>query len=570
MWGGALKLLAKVHQLSIWPIGGPHVVVELKDGKAMSRWRWFGLGAVFVLSLLWWLAVRPIVQAQDNLPKPPRQPAPQSGLLPIRWPAQLSAAPTDAVTVNGQQYFSSTKLLASWAAPNQRVDHYEVLATEAIGSTSVRASSANANVTLTQLKAGTPYTISLRGCLDADCARYFNADSAAGGTTPEEVWQIQGTGNSMATAKAIVSDGNVGAYAFRFGDWAGPELAGKVQLYYNPMPGNEKGVKTALSSGSGNTAADFAMFTPLSGYGLLRVCQAGGPNNPPPPCVGNSPAAMINLFQAVPVSAELGARVRLFFEATGTDQRTRILYLDSHDGYAGRDFNAGPDTLCRTLADYSAGGSCEPRVAVGVQGDAANGNPRVQNARQFKIIYPQRDDVRWAGAPGTPMIFTVNTDAACTDRGMTQGYAVWDGSRWQVQYAENGCPKLFESVQAPLPVHLGGVSYKLYFSNNTAPRTQPGGGLDNKPMKVIYADGRLTGQPGVIDFEDWETVAQAREVQFIFPDGTPLTLADESRLDDFVIFLPTNNPSLQVMYSNTASPNSPTPPVIGMAVLINP
>jgi hypothetical protein len=422
---------------------------------------------------------------------------------------------------------------------------------------------------LTELKSATPYTISLRGCLDTACMRYFNADATASATTPEEVWQIQGTGNSMATVKTIVSDGNVGAYAFRFGEWAGSELAGKVQLYYNPTAGNEKGVKTALTASVGNTAADVSMFTPLPGYGLLRACQSGGPNNPPPPCVGNSLAAIVSLFQAVPLSAELGARVRLFFEATGTDQRTRILYLDSHDGYGGRDFNAGPDTLCRTLADYSAGGPCEPRVVIGVQGDAVNGNPRIQNARQFKIIYPQRDDVRWAGTPGTPMIFTVNTDAACTNRSFTQGYAVWDGNQWQVQYAANGCPKLFESVQAPMPVHLGEVRYKLYYSNNATLRTQPGG-FDNKPMKLLYADGRLTGQPGVVDFEDWDSVAQARDVQYIFPDGTPLTLADESRLDDFFIFMPTGDPSLQVMYTNTASPNSTTPPVIGMAVLVNP
>lgn len=532
----------------------------------MNKWK---LGAVIFLGWCCWLAARAVVRAQDNFPKPPRSPAPSSGLIPIRWAAQLNAALADAVTVSGKAYFSSTKLALNWTAPNQPVEHYEIVATEARGATTVRAVTTSTSLTLTGLKSATPYSISLRGCLDAACMRYFNADATASAATPEEVWQIQGTGNSMATAKTIVNDGNVGAYAFRFGDWAGPELAGKVQLYYNPTTGSEKGVKTALTPMAGNTAADVSMFTPLSGFGLLRVCGAGGPNNPPPPCVGNSLAAQVSLFQAVPLSAELGGRVRLFFEAAGTDQRTRILYLDSHDGYAGRDFNAGPDTVCRTLADYSAGGACEPRVALGVQGDAVNGNNRVLNARQFKILYPQRDDVRWAGTPGTPMIFTVNTDASCTDRSFTQGYAVWDGNKWQVQYAANGCPKLFEAAQAPMPVHLGGASYKLYYSHNASPRTQPAG-FDNKPMKLLYADGRLSGQPEVVEFEDWETVAQARDLQYIFPDGTPLTLADESRLDDFFMFMPTGDPSLQVMYTNTAAPNSTTPPVIGMAVLINP
>ena len=101
------------------------------------------------------------------------------------------------------------------------------------------------------------------------------------------------------------------------------------------------------------------------------------------------------------------------------------------------------------------------------------------------------------------------------------------------------------------------------------PRPQPNG-FENKPMKLIYACGRLSGQPEVVEFEDWETVAQARDLQYIFPDGTPLTLAEESRLDDFFIFMPTGDPGLQVMYTNTAAPNSTTPPVIGMAVLLNP
>lgn len=533
---------------------------------AIKRWM---LVAGVIVGSLGWLVVGVGGQAQDNLPKPPRPPAPASGLLPIRWAAQLNVAVADAVTVSGKAYFSSTKLAVGWVTPNQPVDHYEIVATDAISAMTVRATTANTSLTLTGLKSATPYTVKLRGCLDAACARYFNADTAASATAPEEVWQIQGTGNSMATAKTIVNDGNVGAYAFRFGEWAGPELAGKVQLYYNPTTGSEKGVKTALTATAGNTTADVSMFTALSGFGLLRVCGAGGPNNPPPPCVGNSLAAQVSLFQAVPLSAELGGRVRLFFEATGTDQRTRILYLDSLDGYVGRDFNAGPDTVCRTLADYSAGGACEPRVALGVQGDAVNGNNRVLNARQFKILYPQRDDVRWAGTPGTPMVFTVNTDAACSNSSFNQGYALWDGNKWQVQYAANGCPKLFEAAQAPMPVHLGGVSYKLYYSNNATPRTQPNG-FDNKPMKLLYADGRLSGQPEVVEFEDWETVAQARDLQYIFPDGTPLTLAEESRLDDFFVFMPTGDPGLQVMYTNTAAPNSTTPPVIGMAVLLNP
>lgn len=193
-------------------------------------------------------------------------------------------------------------------------------------------------------------------------------------------------------------------------------------------------------------------------------------------------------------------------------------------------------------------------------------------ARQFKIGYPTRTDWRWGGEPGTFMVITADFDAPCASEAFfNAAYAIWGGRRWVLQYDPSGCPKYMPEVQAPLPVHLGAARYKMYFSHNPLRRGAMSDPLrDLKPLQIIYADGGLTGEPGYVDFEDWEQVAQAREVHFLWPDGSLLELAHESQLDDYMIFMPTGNPSLQIMYSNMATPGSRELPFIGMAVLVNP
>ncbi|HTM49845.1 MAG TPA: hypothetical protein VL285_14230 [Bryobacteraceae bacterium] len=49
----------------------------------------------------------------------------------------------------------------------------------------------------------------------------------------------------------------------------------------------------------------------------------------------------------------------------------------------------------------------------------------------------------------------------CSPFGFNAAYAVWNGEKWQVQYGENGCPKMLAGAQAPMPVHLGGARYKV-------------------------------------------------------------------------------------------------------------
>ena len=88
---------------------------------------------------------------------------------------------------------------------------------------------------------------------------------------------------------------------------------------------------------------------------------------------------------------------------------------------------------------------------------------------------------------------------------------------------------------------------------------------------LLYADGATTGDPSLVDFEDWEPIARARRVNYLWPSGTLLSDEEKSMLDDYQIWMPTNDPAFQVIYSNMSCPNNACgAPFIGMAVLLNP
>lgn len=161
-----------------------------------------------------------VVQAQERRPGTVRR-------YQIRWNANLSAAQTNSENVGGTTYFSASKLQVSWSAPDIAIDHYEVSATDFVRNTATRFCTSETSLTLTGLKSGTSYTINLRACREANCQVAYDAGVVTV-ATPEEFWQLQGTGNTIATATRIISDGNVGSHAFRFGAWAGANLAGRI------------------------------------------------------------------------------------------------------------------------------------------------------------------------------------------------------------------------------------------------------------------------------------------------------------------------------------------------------
>lgn len=485
----------------------------------------------------------------------------QSANRSSNWEASLAVSQTGGTS----DYPSSSQLLVSWDSPEEDVDHYLLTATESVGSTSVEMeveSSLNM-ATLVGLKSGTEYSVSLTACLDSDCVESIISDDAVEGTTEVEYWQLQGSGDSVSELTPIVSDGNSKISALFYGEGAGESLEGKIQLYYGPLGSTVKGLAVGLLTGTAEeTISSVIEFTALSGSaGLIS------------PSTSTSLIDEVNTGQGIPLSGSLGEKIRLFFEATGSDNKTRILYLDSQDGYVGRDFNAdSSDSVCNTSTEYETEGGCEPAVAIGVEGDTVQGNTGVENARQFKIGYPTLDDWRWNGSDGTFMIFTLETDSSCSSSRRTQGYATWDGTNWNVQYDETStsCPKLFENMQAPTMVHLGEARYKLYFGDPSITT----GVIDSSslpflgPKKVMYADGTATGDADLVEFEDWENEGNARGVHFLWPSGAEMDDTDEGYIDDFMMLTPTQNLDFQVMY--LVLTDGSIAPIAVAAFLLNP
>lgn len=480
---------------------------------------------------------------------------------PSRAASNVTIASVNTQVVGALQIRSSSRLAVTWTpAAGPPVDHYEIVATEAIQTTPARrlVGAGTTSVILTDLKAATTYSVVVVSCEDPGCTR-FAVSSPATGATDREFWQLQGTGNTVRGLDKIVSDGNARLSVTRFGaDAVG--VAGAVQLYYGPFGAGPSPLAVAIASQHADAArpASFLSFASRAG--------SSGLMSPPAP---SRLVKTVNTGQGVPLSKDMGGRVRLFFEALGDDGRTRILQLDSQDGYFGQDFNTGTPRVCSTTADYGGGGGCEPAVAIGVDGDADHGNPGITNARQFKLGWPILDTTHWTGAPGTFMVFTTDRVSGCTEAAINHGYAVWDGARWNVQYLANGCPKLFTSTQAAFPFHLGGARYKLYYGDPSVTLGKLSSPLPFVgPKKLIYADGTISGQGAVVDFEDWEPQAAAREVAFLWPTGELLDDTAEGYLDDFHVMAPTGTLDLQVFYMTIT--DGAIPPFAAAAILRNP
>ncbi len=473
----------------------------------------------------------------------------------------LAVATVAAATVAGTAYASSTKLHVTWSAPTTGTapTRYDVSWTDQGTSARQTTSVTATNVSLTDLKSQTTYKVEVTACTTTACAS--GTPPFVSTETPIEVWHLQGTGNTVAGLTKIVSDGNVKLHVMRYGTDAPGGLAGKLQLYYGPMPSHPPRliVGTISAAAVQATTSTWLSFTSLdNSSGLIS------------PAVAATLVKEVATGMAVPLSASLGSKVRLFFEAIGADGKTRILYVDSQDGYVGVDFNSGAPTTCSTTTEYTSGGACAPTVVIGVEGDATNSNPRISNARQFKLGYPTLTDWRWDGTAGTFMVFTIDAIAGCATGFANHGYAVWSGTAWTVQYVSTGgCPKLFNSAQAMYPVHLGGVRYKAYYGN-PSDITGKGTGLLPflGPKMLIYADGALTGTATRVDFEDWEGVSAGRRVTFLWPDGSTLNATANGYIDDFSIMAPTANLAWQVYY--VAITDGVVQPFTSAALLINP
>ena len=456
-------------------------------------------------------------------------------------PGGVTVSQVPATAIAGRSLYSSTRLSVSWTPSTaDATDHFEIVAKESVQGTTVRvlANASARSATLTGLKSQTTYSVTVAACANAACS-VSSTSSEATGQTDREFWQLNGTGNTISGLTKAVSDGNARLSATRFGPDAGA-MANRIQLYYGPLGGGRQSplaVAVAAAAADAATPSTYLEFTSRAGSsGLIS------------PSTATTLVGMVATGQGVPVARDRGGFVRLFFEATGADGKTRVLSVDSKDGYFGLDFNAGPAGTCNTAADYQSGGGCEPTVVIGVDGDAG-GNRGITNARQNKIAWPTLDSPHWDMSPGTFMVFTLDRIASCTAYSMNHGYAVWNGSTWAVQYRADGCPKLFTGAQAAFPFHSGGVRYRLYYGD---PSLTEGRSSSNLPFlgpkKLIYADGTVTGDAGVVDFEDWEAQTAARDVVFLWPNGNELDARAEGYIDDYHFLAPTGSLDLQVMY----------------------
>jgi len=471
----------------------------------------------------------------------------------------VTVATSSPQTVGATSIASSSRLAVSWTPPGGPVDHYEVDATDRVAGavTTTSLASSVTSTTLTLLKAQTTYTVAVRACRDSACR--VAARGSGSGTTDKEYWRMHGTGASITGLTQPVSDGNARLSATRFGSDAGVS-SGRIQLYYGPRGFNGLAVATASQAANADVPASYLSFT-------SRV-NASGLQSPSP---GASLISQVATGQGVPLSEAMGGRVRLFFEAQGTDGKTRIFSIDSKDSYAGLDFNGDASrTICSTAAEYGPGGSCEPTVLIGVQGDEMEPNTGLTNARQHKVAWPSMTSPHWDGAAGTFMVFTTDAVAGCSSAQMNHGYAVWNGSRWVVQYASSGCPRLFTNAQAALPMHITGHRYKMYYGDpsittgkNTA-TSLPWLG----PKKLIYADPGVSGSASQADFDDWEAQSAARDVVFLWPDGTVFNDTAEGYIDDYHFLAPTGSLDLQVMYLTLT--NGTVIPFAATAALVNP
>ncbi|MDP4027875.1 MAG: fibronectin type III domain-containing protein, partial [Gallionella sp.] len=475
-------------------------------------------------------------------------------------PASVALANAESQTVGGNAFSSSTQLTLSWTAPSgYTVDHYAISASESAGNTSLSYSVAasGTSATLTGLKSGTSYSVVVSACKDAACAEAGSA-AAVSGKTSEEYWQLQGSGNSVSTLTKPVSDGNARLSATRFGAEAGA-AANTVQFYYGPQGVSGQAVASSGSVSSSNSASYLTGFTSYASTSGLRS-----------PLSSTSGINSIMTGQGVPLSAEMGAKVRLFFESNDTDGKTRIYSVDSVDGYIGRDFNSGSATTCSAAADYLSTGNCPATLVIGVEGDATNPTSKISAARQNKIAWPTLTDWRWDGAVGTFMVFTVDQISGCTTASHNHAYAVWDGTAFVPQFDSSGCPKTFKSAQAALPMHIGDVRYKMYYGDPSVTTGRPAGSSLPfvGPKKLIYADGRSSGNTSIVDYEDWESVGSARNVVFLWPNGDQLNDTAEGHIDDFHFLTPTGNLDIQVLYLSIT--DGSVVPFAATAVLLNP
>jgi hypothetical protein len=471
---------------------------------------------------------------------------------------------------------SSGTLYVEWQMTGFDIFKYRLTLTDGVSDSEqvVFVEDGTSSTLLTGLKSGTEYRVRIDACLDRVCGKIISGDDYAVATTGEEYWQVQGSGVGYDAADQVVESGSTLSYALPYGDWAPRDLQGLTKFFYNAKPGksndNEGGVRVASSYG------DYSFFEDIKAL-FIRECQEvkkteGGlmPSQDAVDC----PVEQLETFafQIVPLAS---GSIRYFFEASSPgdeDHITQIYSLDSQDGYVGEDFDSSPDSdICGAddERDLIEGGDCEPELLIG---SSEKGHKSLlEQARQHKIGYPKIDSWLWDEAPGAFMVITGKDTCDQTRDGLF--YSVWDGKEWEIEGSRKCATPLVLDAHGPVIVHMGDARYKLYYENYEYTDTQKMR-FDEKPLRVMYANGAQSDDEDTVEFEDWEEEDLAREVHFLWPDGSMLNPDEEAGLGDHMIWLPENDLETQVMYMNLGGFDNKEwgrgSAGLGMAVLVNP
>jgi hypothetical protein len=458
-----------------------------------------------------------------------------------------------------QDLTSSTILNVEWSA-NELAKAYQLFIKDINTNIEsvVELDSSKTKYQLTNLKAATEYKIELIICFDDQCIEGEEIGPIIK-STEAEYWQLQGTGNSISTADLAVNESSTLAYIIDLEEsWA--DKSESSLFYFNPSMSEDLigGMQIATVESSKLKALN--QFTALPGYGLGHACNQAGVE-----CKGTELVSHILAFQLLPMQGSSETFIRAAFESKGSDGHTRIMYLDSQDGPTGLDFNSGSDTICSGLKNYQAGGPCEPQLWVDT-----NDETGFINARQFKIGYHKQNSSIWDQSPSSFMIITGEDTCGLTTNGLFM--SIYNGVNWNTVKDDNNCAKpIARFAHGPVIVDLSKSTYKLYYEDETTFRY---GGDKEKPMKMIYANAKISGSESTIDSDDFEVEGFARDVNFLWPNGELISAAQESGFGDHYIYMPNNSLDFQVMYLNLNgfdNYDNPSPsPGIGMAVLVNP
>lgn len=467
---------------------------------------------------------------------------------------------------------SSTQLFVEW---NEHLEYewYILTVTDGVTGEVEQLTVFEDEIVLAGLKSSTEYRVELRACMDDICQRGEDGGETSA-MTSEEYWQLIGDGGSGYTSVTeVVEDGSTLSYVMPVGEYV-EDLEGIVRMYYNaqPQPGQEDsgGIRYADSEDGG---VSFGESTGL----FLRECQT----HPDPMAAGleadtECPETQLEMlaFQIVPMYYSLGTRI--FFEAfspADADHVMQIYQLNSQDGWLGVDFDQKMDSsICGDSSEREliTGGTCEPELLISSSQISAL-HDGLSNARQHKIGYPIQDSGwLWDEEPGTFMVITGSDECEQTRDGLF--YANWTPFVWEVVQEEDCAKPLVMNAHGPVIVHLGESRYKLYYENYLYADEMKGRFI-SKPFRVIYGNGELDDTSGV-SYDDWESEEDAREVTFLWPDGTILSAAEEAGLGDHMIWVKDGDLQMQWMYMNLGGFDNADwgrgSAGIGRAVLLNP